>query len=86
MQLKEIETDHNSSLLLKPSPNVELLVNQFNNVTPENNSDPGNFIRLNIMTSMKCITLQYLRRINHCAYSNISACSLNKNLIKFNIF
>ena len=34
--------DHNSSLLLKPSPNLELLVNQFNNATPENSSDPEN--------------------------------------------
>ena len=27
IQLKELESDHNSSLLLKPSPNLELLVN-----------------------------------------------------------
>ena len=40
MQLKELENDHYSSLLLKPSPNLELLVNQFNNATPENNNDP----------------------------------------------
>ena len=31
-----------SSLLLKPIPNLELLVNQFNNATPENNNDPEN--------------------------------------------
>ena len=40
MQFKELENDHNSSLLLKPSPNLELLVNQFNNATSENNNDP----------------------------------------------
>ena len=40
MQLKELENDHNSSLLLKPSLNLELLINQFNNATPENNNDP----------------------------------------------
>ena len=40
MQLKELENDHNSSVLLKPSPNLELLVNQFNNATPENNNGP----------------------------------------------
>ena len=40
MQLKEIENDHKSSLLLKPPPNLELLVNQFNNPTSENNNDP----------------------------------------------
>ena len=32
--------DHNSSLLLKPSTNVEILVNQFNNATPDNSNDP----------------------------------------------
>ena len=32
--------DHNSSLLLKPSTNLEILVNQFNNATPDNSNDP----------------------------------------------
>ena len=31
---------NDSSLLLKPSPNSELLVNQLNNVSPENSNDP----------------------------------------------
>ena len=40
--MKKLENDHNSSLLLKPSPNLELLVKQFNpnltlSSTPENN-------------------------------------------------
>ena len=38
MQLKELGNDRNSSLLLKPSPN--LVVNKFNNATPENSNDP----------------------------------------------
>ena len=29
-QWKDVENDHNSSLSLKPSSNLELLVNQFN--------------------------------------------------------
>ena len=37
---KDLENDHDSSLLLKPSSNLELLVNQFNNATPENGNDP----------------------------------------------
>ena len=36
----DFENDHNSSLSLKPSSNLELLVNQFNNATPENCNDP----------------------------------------------
>ena len=38
--LSNLENDHNSSLSLKPSLNLGLLVNQFNNATPENNNDP----------------------------------------------
>ena len=37
---KDLENDHNSSLSLKPSSNLEFLVNQFNNATPENSNDP----------------------------------------------
>ena len=36
----DLENDHNSSLSSKPSSNLELLVNQFNNATPENSNDP----------------------------------------------
>ena len=36
----DLENDHNSSLSLRPSSNLELLVNQFNNATPENSNDP----------------------------------------------
>ena len=36
----DLENDHNSSLSLKPSTILELLVNQFNNATPEKSNDP----------------------------------------------
>ena len=36
IQWKDLENDHASSLSLKLSSNLELLVNQFNNATPEN--------------------------------------------------
>ena len=35
----------NSYLILKPPPDPALLFNQFNNVIPENNSDPENMIQ-----------------------------------------
>ena len=38
-QWKDLGNDHNN-LILKPSPNSELLVNQFNNAIPENINDP----------------------------------------------
>ena len=34
------ENDNKSSSSLKPSSNLDLLVNQFNNATPENSNDP----------------------------------------------
>ena len=43
--MEELKNDHNSSLLLKPSSNVELLVNQFKNATLENNNDPEKISR-----------------------------------------
>ena len=42
MPWKGQKTAEISSLLLKPTPNLELLVNQFNNATSEKNNDPEN--------------------------------------------
>ena len=36
----DLENDHNSSVSLKPSLTLELLVNQFNNATPGNSNSP----------------------------------------------
>ena len=68
-QWKNLENSYNSSLSLHPSSYLELLVNQFNNATPENGDDPEKLLHLNIMALMKCITLKYLTKINHQLYS-----------------
>ena len=68
-QWKDLENDHNSSSSSKPSSKSELLVNQFNNATPENGNDPEKNVLPNIMTLMKCITLKYLTKINLFLYS-----------------
>ena len=39
-QCKGLENEHDSSLLLKPSSDLKLSVNQFNNATSENGNDP----------------------------------------------
>ena len=36
--------NNKSSLLLKPSENLKLLVNQFNNASPEEKTDPKNVV------------------------------------------
>ena len=71
---KDLENDHDSSLLLKPSSNLELLVNQFNNATPENGKiteklKSEKLLHLNIMTLTKCIILKYLTKIKRFSCS-----------------
>ena len=61
----DLENDHNSSLSLKPSSNLELLVNQFNNLPLKIVMTLKKFVHPNIMTLRKCITLKYLTKINH---------------------
>ena len=39
------QKNSNSSLILKPPPDLALLFNQFNNAIPENNSDPENVMQ-----------------------------------------
>ena len=56
MQWKGPKSAQNSSLLLKPTPNLELLVNQLNNATPENNNDSENISSSNFMIMTKCIS------------------------------
>ena len=52
-------------MLSKPTLNLELLVNNFNNATLENNNDPEN-------------EQKYATKINLCLFSR-NACSFNKN-------
>ena len=59
----DLENDHNSSLSLKPS-NLELLVNQFNNATPEKSNDPEKVCSSKYHIE-EMHTLKYLTKINH---------------------
>ena len=45
-QRKDLENDRNSTLSLKPSSNLELLVNLFNKATRENGNDPERLLDL----------------------------------------
>ena len=50
---KLVKTLNNkNSLLLKPSDNLKLIVKQFNNTSPEGNTDPEMLLNLNIMILM----------------------------------
>ena len=85
IQCKDLENDRASSLSLKPSSNLELLVNQFSNATPENSNDPEK------ISSSKYYDIEEMHNIeiphNNKLLSlfHINACSLNKILMTFNM-
>ena len=64
MQWKDIENDHDSLLLLKPSSNLELLVNQFTMLPQKMVMTLKKILYLHFMILMKCMTLKYLTKIN----------------------
>ena len=84
-KIEDLENSNNGSFKSKPSSNLELLVNQFNNAIPENSNDPEKFLQPNIMTLRKCITLKYLTKINHYPYSIQLNVILMEILMTFNI-
>ena len=60
----DLENDHNNSLSLKPSSNLELLVNQFNNLPLKTIMTLKKFAHPNIMKLRKWVTLKYPTKIN----------------------
>ena len=79
MQQQGQKTTEISSLLLKPTPNIELLVNEFNNATQENNNDPEN------ISSSKYYDIDEMHNVGvpnknkSLSLFHINACSLNQN-------
>ena len=66
-------------MLLKPSPNLELLVNQFNNATPENNNDPEKISSSKYYDIDEMHNLKISHKNKSLSLFHINACSLNKN-------
>ena len=83
-QWKHLENDHASSLSLKPSSNLELLVSQFSNATPENRNDPEK------ISSSKYYDIEEMHNIeitdNNKTLSlfHLNACSLNNYCTNLN--
>ena len=75
----DLENDHNSSLSLKPSSNLELLVNQFNNATPENSNDPEKVCSSKYYDIEEMHNIQIPHKNKSLSLFHINACSLNKN-------
>ena len=66
---KDLENNHNSSLSLKPSSKLELLVNQFNNATLENDNDPEKIASSKYYDTDEIHNIEIPHKINHSPYS-----------------
>ena len=78
-QWRNLENDHDSWLLLKPSSNLELLVNQFNNATPENSNDPEKISSSKYYDIEEMHNIEIPHKNKSLSLFHINACSLNKN-------
>ena len=81
----DLENDHNGSLSLKPSSNLELLVNQFNNTTAENSNDPEKICSSKYYGIEEMHDIEIPHKNKSLSLFHINACSLNKVLMNFNI-
>ena len=74
-------SNKNSSVLLKPPPNLELLLNQFNNSSPEQQNDPENVVnsRCFDIDQIQSLKLSQKEKSLSLSLFHINACSLNKN-------
>ena len=82
IQWKDLENDPDSSLLLKPSSNLELLVNQFNNATQKIVMSLKKFLQLNIMLIEEIHNIEILHKNKSLSLFHIN---LKKHLMTFNI-
>ena len=78
-QWKDLENDHNSLLSLKPSSNLELLVNQINNATPEKSNDPEKISSSKYYDIEEICNIEIPHKNKLLPLFHINAYSLNKN-------
>ena len=78
-QWKDLENDHKRSLSLKPSLNLELLVNQFSNATPEISNDPENISSCKYCDLEEMYNIEIPHKNKSLSLLYINACSLIKN-------
>ena len=79
IQWKDLENDHASSLTLKPSSNLELLVNQFSKATPENSNDSEKMFLSKYYNIEEMHNIEIPHNNKSLSLLHINACSLNKN-------
>ena len=72
-------SNKNSSVLLKPPPNLALLFNQFNNSSPKQKIDPENVVNSRYFDIDQIQSLKFPQKEKPLSFFHINACSLNKN-------
>ena len=70
----------NSSLSLETSSTLELLVNQFNNATPENSNNPEKVCSSKYYDTEEMHNIKIPYKNKSLSLFNINACSFNKNV------
>ena len=75
----DYHNNHNNSLFPKPSSNLDLLVNQFNNVAPENNNDPEKICSSKYYDIEEMGDIEISHKNKSLSLFHINACSLTKN-------
>ena len=78
-QWRDLKHDHDSSLSLKPSSNLQLLVNQFNNATPENSNNSEKISSSKHHDIEEMLNIKIPQKNKSLSLFHINACSLNKN-------
>ena len=68
---------------MKPSSNLELLVNQFNNATPENGNDPEKIASSKYYDIDEMHNIEIPHKNKPLSLLHINACSLSKNFDDF---
>ena len=77
-QWEDLENDHDSSLLLKHSSNLELLANQFNNATPDNANDPEKIASSKYYDIDEMHNIEIPHKNKPFSLFHVNACSLSK--------
>ena len=72
-------SNKNSSVLLKPPLSSELLFNQYNNSSPEQQNDPENVVNSRYFNIDQIQSLEFCQKEKSLSLFHINACSLNKN-------
>ena len=77
-QWKDLGHGHDSLLSLKDSSNLEHLVNQFNNASPENSNDPEKIYSCKYYNIEEIRNIEILPKNKSSSLFHINACSLYK--------